>query len=169
MKNLIFLFAICTLVFSCNSTKTTTDTPTTSTDITVPVKPDDTISDLDDNPLFYLHRESCRGTCPGYTYTIFESGKVDYLGQRNVERVGNFIAEMDKATLKALKKSANAIGCKKMDDSYVDANIADIPRWTLKFEEKSIKFMAYLAPKELTAFCEKMDKTLDTLKWETID
>ena len=166
---MFFLFAVLALVFSCNtSNKTATDNPTPK-DVLVQDKPDNIITDLDDNPLFYLHRESCRGPCPGYTYTIYQSGKVDYFGQRNVDRVGNHIAELDQTTLTTLKKLANDIGCKKMKDTYADPNIADIPRWTLKYEEKSIKFMEHLAPEDLKNFCKKMDDTLDTLKWENVD
>ncbi len=169
MKNVFFIFLCYAFIFSCNtSNKTAVETPT-SKDIVIPDKKDSSISDLDDDPVFYLHRESCRGPCPGYTYTIFKSGKVDYFGQRNVDRLNNHIAEMDMATLTALKKAANDIGYKNMEDTYNNPNMADIPRWTVKFEEKSIKFTENLAPKELTEFCKKMDATIDALKWEKID
>ncbi len=171
MKNILILLALCTFVCACNtSNKTTLDTtPPKDNTISIPDKSEDAISDLDDDPVFYLHRESCRGYCPGYTFTIFESGKVDYFGQRNVDRLGNHIAEMDKTTLIELKKVANEIDLKNMDEEYVDKNIMDVPRWTLKFEGKSIKFMEYKAPEELKGICQKIDETLEKLTWEKID
>jgi len=174
MKNLIMLFAICTFVFACkSSTKTTTDTTaptnTTTPSTTAVDKIDDSIKTLDDNPVFYLHRNSCRGYCPGYKVSIYESGKVDYFGGRNVDRLGLHIATMNPSILKSLIETANNIGIPKMDDEYTNKMIADLPTMNFRYNEKAISFMSHLAPEELKAFCENLDTVLDTLKWEKIE
>jgi len=170
MKNLFLLFMLGLFCVACNSTTQLANDPKpTPKDIVITDKPDDSISDLDDDPLFYLHRESCRGHCPGYTFTIFESGKVDYFGQRKVERIGNHIAVMSANQVTELKKEANKIGFENFDAEYIDKNIMDLPSFTIRYKEKSVLYTDMKGPESLKNFSSTLDAAIETLQWEKVD
>jgi hypothetical protein len=107
-----------------------------------------------------MERTPCFGRCPSFRVKIFNTGRVEYTGDSDVEKMGYHTSTLSKEQIKQLQAKITQIALFKMQDKY-DANITDIPSCVLyvNFEGRKKKiFDRYGSPKELKEFEKMIDK-----------
>jgi len=87
---------------------------------------------VDDSDTLFamLKRGFCFGTCPVYTVKIFQSGYATYIGQANVDKIGEFVGLVSQEQLKHIRDVAVDINYWSFDTLYNEPKIADIPAIT---------------------------------------
>jgi inner membrane protein involved in colicin E2 resistance len=126
---------------------------------------------LPDSLFAQIQRTACFGRCPIYTLSVYESGYVEYLGKKWVEKEGRFAAEVDQKVLDKLMKEAKAINYFDLNHQFDSKNVTDLPSTitTLKGKEGfHIVVNRYQAPEELSEFAHQFDQLFKDVKWEKI-
>ena len=77
-------------------------------------------------PALLFAKMPCRGTCPSYTATVWPNGRVLYVGQQNVPRIGSFELMLPAATVAAMQEQAQQAGFSELQESYA-SGATDIP------------------------------------------
>jgi Domain of unknown function (DUF6438) len=183
MKNIVLVFSTVLLVVAC-SKKTAQIVTQPSAPIAVespintPIKPTKTTTkamgipkDVDPNLVASLHRSPCFGKCPAFSYELFSDGKVTYLGQSNVTRMGSYTTKVDDAFMKRITDKALSIKYLSLSDHYPTADIAvsDVPTVTtyIRVGNDGKKITNnYDPPKELTEFEQWLEAQFEALKWQ---
>lgn len=109
--------------------------------------------------LLSLERTPCFGMCPTYKYTIFNTGRVIYEGEENVDNVGKYSAQLSKKQIAEIKDQIISDNIFSLKDKY-DAKITDIPSTLLiiNLEGKKKKiFDRHGAPENLKKFEKFVD------------
>ncbi|MCC6839217.1 MAG: hypothetical protein IT230_03580 [Flavobacteriales bacterium] len=79
-----------------------------------------------DSVFFAMERTACYGTCPAYRLVIDQQGRATYEGRRFAPREGRFTAQVDAATMDALKNEVEGMGFYDLQDVY-DQPVTDLP------------------------------------------
>lgn len=83
-----------------------------------------------DRPMIQLQTTGCRGYCPVYRLLVFENGKVEYEGIRNMERMGKAEFQLSPEELAALTRRVEAVNLWQFP-TEIPTHIADAPGFTL--------------------------------------
>ena len=130
-------------------------------------------------PVITLERTVCYGTCPAYTLSIFEDGKVVYEGKEFVKHKGRAEAQVSKEAVQELVREFDRINYFSLEDEYVDdpKNCAEV--WTdnpsattsLNWKGKSKTILHYYGCRgsrvldQLTALEAKIDEVVNSKRW----
>ncbi len=116
----------------------------------------------------YLERGACFGHCPTYKVQIFESGKAEYHGIKNVPRLGFHKASFTKEEMMALSAAAMKFGLDTMALEYDNRHVTDLPSSfigvTINENYKQIK-MRHGYPQSLRDFRDYFEELLKSKDW----
>ena len=118
-----------------------------------------------------IQRTYCYGKCPEYTAEFYSDGQVLYKGQRNVERRGDWEAQVDTATYQKIIDRAIQINYFKLKKKYPSYGpiMNDFPTtvtYVRDGENDVIIRNRHGSPVSLQRFERYIDTVLDALKWE---
>ena len=121
-----------------------------------------------------LSKTPCYGNCPVFEVRIFSDGKVEFVGRKNVNLIGQFQAHANQEFIEQIKSAARAINYMKLEDSYPKSGkkILDLPN-TISYvrmdhKEKMIR-NNHLAPNALRSFEKKLEAMINTLSYQKIN
>tara|TARA_B100001109_G_scaffold243896_1_gene230118 strand:+ start:2781 stop:3332 length:552 start_codon:yes stop_codon:yes gene_type:complete len=126
-------------------------------------------SKLSDSLFARIQRTACFGRCPIYTLSVYESGYVEYRGEKWVEREGLFYAFVDQKKLNELLQAAKDAQYFEMEHAYDNKNVTDLPSTitTVKGETGfHIVVNRINAPEELNNFANRFDEIFKDLEWK---
>lgn len=78
-------------------------------------------------PVITLERTACFGTCPMYTVSIYEDGKVVYEGENFVTVTGEQTSEIPPETVAAMVDAFEAVGYFDWNEAYDAMTVTDLP------------------------------------------
>ncbi|GAA4364549.1 hypothetical protein GCM10023185_34150 [Hymenobacter saemangeumensis] len=117
-------------------------------------------------PALMFAKMPCRGTCPAYTATVWPNGRVVYVGQHNVPRVGTYELRLDPSVVADIQRQAQGLGFGELQASYASGN-TDIPATmlTIYSASGSSKTVSVedTAPAEVQALFDNIHGTLSQL------
>ncbi|MCB0509269.1 MAG: hypothetical protein KDC82_00810 [Bacteroidetes bacterium] len=117
-----------------------------------------------------LSRSACFGTCPVYSVQVFADGRVLYEGQRNVQNLGKFSANLEEAEAKLFFEELSQLNWTAYPESYPIDNV-DFPQFKLVYQnqelQKTIKANSNAAP-ELIELAKQIDFMLTKLEYTPI-
>ena len=79
-----------------------------------------------EEPFFRMQRTACYGTCPQYTVSIYNHGKITYNGKLFVDKIGCFSAFISEDEVTAIKLLIEGIDFFSLEQEYISP-ITDIP------------------------------------------
>ncbi|MAQ70453.1 MAG: hypothetical protein CMD23_05100 [Flavobacteriales bacterium] len=79
-----------------------------------------------DEPFFRMQRTACYGTCPQYTVSIYNHGKITYNGKFFVDKIGCFSSFISDDEVTAIKLLLDDIDFFSLDKEYISP-MTDIP------------------------------------------
>lgn len=118
-----------------------------------------------------LEREPCFGTCPAYSVTIYEDGKVEYNGLSSVEVEGQQISQIDKELVVMLVEGFADAGYFEWEDRYDTMLVTDLPYVTTSVTRngETKEIFRYVgddsAPIELAYLEVWIDKVVNSKQW----
>jgi hypothetical protein len=117
-------------------------------------------------PALMFAKMPCRGTCPSYTATIWPDGRVLYVGQQNVARIGTYELRLEPAAVAAMQQQAKQANFNSMAASYT-SGATDIPATVLTMygdggNPKTVTVEAG-APDEVQALFDYVNGTINQL------
>jgi hypothetical protein len=77
-------------------------------------------------PVLVVQRTPCHGTCPTYKAAIYADGRVEYEGERFVNRVGKHTLRLPVATVNQMLAEAKRVNFNSFRDQYV-GDVYDLP------------------------------------------
>lgn len=127
----------------------------------------------------FLHREPCLGECPAYAVLAKGSGRIEYVGDKNVATRGTHTAPLTVGQLEALYRSVEKAQFFTIPDIYhtgpggtgCSAFVAGKPRVVIGVTRKGhTKVIHYDygcrgAPMKLGKLADNIDRVLDTRRW----
>lgn len=120
---------------------------------------------------FVFERSPCFGKCPWDQLTVFSDGRINYVGKRDVERIGNYSGRISENQAEGLKTYLEELGYFEMKEKY-DSNISDLPSVQMNFYSASKKQEVYIrgdAPTGMTSVFNKMIEVYESVQdWEEI-
>ena len=130
-------------------------------------------------PVITLERSVCYGTCPAYKLTIFDDGKVIYVGKEFVKQKGKAEGRITKAELDELVREFERINYFSLDDYYTDGPKNCPEYWTdhpsavtsLSWKGKTKKIDHYHGChglpvlEQLTNLEKKIDEVVNSKRW----
>lgn len=121
-----------------------------------------------EQPTIVIQKTSCYGKCPVYEMKIFKSGKIILKGEKNMDKIGNYVTKISKKELKSLIRNFDQIDFFNINDEYT-ARITDLPTTYLSFnnknQSKTIKDY-HGAPKELKDLEKRIENYLQLSSWK---
>lgn len=124
-----------------------------------------------DSLVFAMARTPCFGRCPTYELNIYESGYATYFGESNVDRIGEFSADIDPVLADSILQKAQRIGFMMMMDSYDNSLVTDLPSTFFKLniggQKKEIKCRIG-CPERLMEFGREVEELLNDGDWRRI-
>ncbi|MCB9303844.1 MAG: hypothetical protein H6566_24665 [Lewinellaceae bacterium] len=145
-----------------------------------PVQPADSLSNTSSDSLLpatephlmaSLKRTPCYGRCPVYEVQFFSNGEVVFKGERNIKRLGIFLAQAPDSTLQRLREEARLANFFALSDVYPENGdiIEDLPETITFFADgKRQKTITnyYNAPLALLRFEQFLDNVASGLNWQ---
>lgn len=172
MKYVIVLITFSLFLFSCNSKK---GTSTANNEVIEDVYTDDyKFENVTPNDSMFasIDRSPCFGQCPVYTMKIYNNGLVKYKGINFVKRTGEFVLELSNSKMLEFVNKAEDIEYMKMDDSYDNPSITDVPSTATSIVINRTRKKVYRRfgyPKEIVEFEKLFDNLLDSDKWIKVE
>jgi hypothetical protein len=113
-----------------------------------------------------LSRGGCYGTCPIYTVTVYDDGRVEYKGERDVEVIGARADRLDDATLAALRGAFDGADFEKLSD-FVRNDCTDLPTVEIRYGDKTVHHYHgdRSAPEALWKLEQKLDELVKSARW----
>ncbi len=150
---ILILLAISFMIFqACKSQKTQTDgNKAVNT-------PSDTDNNTRPNPnaeLLFLNSKSCRGKCKVYQITVYQSGKADYMGRKNVAKIGEHSLNFTKEELATIEKIFAANDFASLEAEYL-SGARDLQGFEIRYKGKNVKFHKMKAPENLKTILEEI-------------
>lgn len=113
----IFCLSALLFIFSCKSTKDTTESGDTG-ELQISLK-----------------KGGCFGKCPIYTFNIYKGGSCEFIGKKNTSKIGKYSLQLSKDRYKKIKEAFEESDYDKFDDTY-ESNIADLPTIIISYLTK---------------------------------
>lgn len=127
MRIILLLLLLGLLIISCKPTKETVQNPL---DLQKQIGPDDIV--------FMLKKGGCYGTCPVYTFRIYNNRYAEFIGKQHTHLVGTWSKVISKDKYKSLKSAFDEANFLELEDNY-KSNIPDLPLIKLSYHDKSNK------------------------------
>lgn len=87
-----------------------------------------------------LEKTQCFGTCPIYTINIFSDGTGIYEGKKFVDLEGTYNFKVHKKKLRKIRRMANQINFKKIENKYFNELIRDAPSTIIFINNNLVKY-----------------------------
>ncbi|MEQ8908078.1 MAG: DUF6438 domain-containing protein [Vicingaceae bacterium] len=180
MKKVIFLSLVGLLFFACKNTKevkaekveqSPADTHTQEPEAESTMWLERAKKKLPDSLYARIQRTACFGRCPIYTLSVYQSGYVEYLGEKWVEKEGRYATKVDQAVLDKLMKMAKEIQFFDLKHQYDSKYVTDLPSTITSLKEKGdfhIVVSRYEAPEKLNTFNQEFDALFKAVEWKKI-
>lgn len=118
--------------------------------------------------LVEIQKTSCMGPCPVYKLQVFDNGIVNFVGESDVEMIGEYVATLTKEQLEELTTKFTEIDFFELQDKYVKRT-SDFPTTYLTYVDgdRTKKIMDYYgAPDELKELENFIDSYRQSLDWK---
>jgi hypothetical protein len=117
-------------------------------------------------PVLVYQRTPCHGTCPTYKAAIYADGRVEYKGERFVNRMGKHTLRLPVATVNQMLAEAKRINFNKLRERYA-GDTYDLPASIITVQPvgqpaKSVYAMENI-PENLQGYIDYLNKQLDPL------
>ncbi len=116
-------------------------------------------------PVIEMTKNPCFGRCPIYSMTIYNNGKVKYVGQRFTIKLGTFTKQIPMEEVADLVKGFEAIDFWNMPDKY-PSQLTDLPKTNIKLyrEDKTHKSVSgdTFRPEPLLKMDERLASIADS-------
>ncbi|KAA9338208.1 hypothetical protein F0P96_05010 [Hymenobacter busanensis] len=106
-------------------------------------------------PVIVFRKTPCFGPCPHYEASIWASGRVHYVGYRNVAKEGTYELKLPAATVTEMLRQAQEVGFSKLQDQYL-SGATDMPSTYLTINRKTVQ-VEQGAPDEVMALLNFID------------
>jgi hypothetical protein len=117
-------------------------------------------------PVLVVQRTPCHGTCPTYKAAIYADGRVEYEGERFVNRIGKHTLRLPVATVNQMLAEAKRINFNGFRDQYV-GDVYDLPSTIVTVQPAGQSAKKVEArqdiPDKLQAYLDYLTKQLDPL------
>jgi len=107
---------------------------------------------------------SCFGNCAEQQLTINKKRKMNYVGIKNVDNVGNFNATLSEEDYNKLLLMFDATQFSQMESTYF-SSLKDIQKITISAENKSVSFHERNATKDLKLIAEELNRIIAKSVW----
>ncbi|HET9506245.1 MAG TPA: DUF6438 domain-containing protein [Hymenobacter sp.] len=120
----------------------------------------------DTGPVLVVQRTPCHGTCPTYKAAIYADGRVEYEGERFVNRIGKHTLRLPVATVNQMLAEAKRINFNNFRDQYA-GDVYDLPSTIVTVQPagqpaKKVEARQDI-PEKLQAYLDYLHKQLDPL------
>lgn len=117
-------------------------------------------------PVLTFQRTPCHGTCPTYKAAIYADGRVEYEGERFVNRIGKHTLRLPATTVNQMLAEAKRINFNKLRNRYA-GDTYDLPSTIITVQPvgqpaKSVYAMEDI-PANLQGYIEYLNKQIDPL------
>jgi hypothetical protein len=117
-------------------------------------------------PVLVVQRTPCHGTCPTYKAAIYADGRVEYEGERFVNRLGKHTLRLPVATVNQILAEAKRVNFNSFRDQYV-GDVYDLPSTIVTVQPvgqpaKKVEARQDI-PEKLQAYLDYLNKQLDPL------
>jgi hypothetical protein len=117
-------------------------------------------------PVLVVQRTPCHGTCLTYKAAIYADGRVEYEGERFVNRVGKHTLRLPVATVNQMLAEAKRVNFNSFRDQYV-GDVYDLPSTIVTVQPvgqpaKKVEARQDI-PEKLQAYLDYLTKQLDPL------
>ena len=119
-----------------------------------------------------LERLRCYAQCPAYTVIIQADGSFRYVGEYNVERLGEYTGRVSQGRLNQVLAFVAETDFAKMNTSYTSPFLDGPTVYTMvakSGDPKVIENYANSGPATLWAIEQLIDDLLETAEWEAAD
>jgi hypothetical protein len=116
-----------------------------------------------------LERSNCFTGCAAFTLIIEEDGRFRYVGETNVERLGEWSGQIEKGALNQVLRYVAAIDYLKLDDTYLSPFLDNPASYTLVEMDgvtKVIENYSNSAPATVWALERLIEDLLDVAIWD---
>ena len=107
---------------------------------------------------------SCFGICAEQQLTINKKRKMNYVGIKNVDIVGDFNATLSEENYNKLLLMIEVTQFSQMESPYF-SSLKDIQKITVSSENKSVSFHERNANKELKVLAEDLNRIISKSVW----
>ena len=167
----ILAIAAVAIFYACDMKKTqdATTKADTKEPVTEPTKDPATHTEST-HQLVGFRKTACFGKCPVYEVKFFSDNTATYVGKMHVEMKGEYKAQLDRNTLKAIKDKAHEVGYFDFHNEYpIEHKVADLPSTYTYLRigdmEKTIK-NTHDGPKKLEEFQNFLSEIIEKLEWK---
>jgi Domain of unknown function (DUF6438) len=119
-----------------------------------------------------LERGACFGTCPIYKVTLRSDGTATWEGERFVDRIGEYQAQIDVNDYGRLADFVERAGFLEWNDEYVVENIADLPNYYLTVvadgTTKTVHQYGKDEPPDFWVIASLVDLLADRAEWTSV-
>ena len=117
-----------------------------------------------------LQRFACLGTCPVYTVSIDDRGRVAYRGQQFVAVIGDRYDTVSRETAQWLRQQLEQLGVWHLADGWHHRPpVADVPAVALTIEDtdssRTIRFLEFQTPAFLHRAAALVDSVTQVQRW----
>ena len=115
-----------------------------------------------------IERTGCFGTCPAYTFTVKNDGSFRYMGEKFVERTGEFTGSVPVPEFNRLAQFIRDSGYMELEDSYT-RSVTDNPTVftmvVMNGKRRTVRNYANAGPTELWAIEQLIDDLMVKATW----
>ena len=119
-------------------------------------------------PVIMMKKTECHGTCPVYTLIVYDNQTAKLVGERFLDLVGNYEADIPEAVYNELVEAFEAADFFSFKSKY-SANITDLPTTYLSYsnsEKSKMTIDYYRAPPALKKLEQRVAALLKSLDWK---
>lgn len=135
----------------------------------MPLGPSAAQAPLPDIARIGLERSNCFVGCPTFTLVIERDGRFRYLGEANVERLGEWSGQIERGSLNQVLRYIAAIDYLKLDDTYLSPFLDNPASYTMVAwggETKVIENYSNSAPATVWALEQLIEDLLEVATWD---
>jgi hypothetical protein len=122
-----------------------------------------------DSLLAGIERGACFGRCPEYKAFVYTSGYAEFLGIRNLGRLGKYYVRLTPDQLNDVKALLKEYQMAEADSEYVNKRLADFPAYflTIRDNKGSRKILVNheAPPENIVGFTKSIDRWFEKLPW----
>lgn len=119
-----------------------------------------------------IQKTACFGRCPIYVMTVYNDGRVEYIGKKFVEKLGMHKANADKNKLEDLMKKAKEYGFFGLENVYDKEGITDLPSVITTLRDgDGFKTVVdrFDSPENLRKFEQYFEESFKSLDWKKVN
>ena len=124
-------------------------------------------SSIVNEPMFYLKTTECMGSCPVFTFTVFDGGLCSYQGIDNVDKLGTYSSELSLEQVDELKNKLSTLDFFNLEVKN-NMLVKDLPSQYLYYNDgENEKTIMYYHPKnkQLDELIEFTNSLIIEMEW----